>query len=162
MSDVLTSAQRKLNMSKIRGRDTKPEMVIRRGLHALGFRFRLHSRALPGRPDIVLPKYRAAVFVHGCFWHLHGCALSKMPTTRKTFWERKLLNNAQRDRNVVEQLRTVGWKVIIVWECALRGATRLDAKNVIGSTASAIRRSESGLLLQVEGQMQSTRIGAAR
>src|SRR4051812_8555177 len=111
MTDVLSPAQRRLNMSRIRGRDTKPEMVVRRGLHALGLRFRLHDRALPGRPDLVLAKFGAAVFVHGCFWHSHGCSLSKLPQTRPDFWREKLRRNAARDRKAVESLLTAGWRV---------------------------------------------------
>lgn len=121
MTDVLTPEQRRLNMSRIRGRDTKPEMLIRHGLHALGLRYRLHDRRLPGCPDLVFARHRAVVFVHGCFWHAHGCALSKLPATRREFWREKLRNNSARDRRAVEALRAAGWRVLVVWECAIRG-----------------------------------------
>lgn len=131
MADVLKPEQRRLNMSRIRGRDTKPEMIIRRGLHRLGFRFRLHTRELPGRPDLVLPKYRCAIFVHGCFWHDHGCALCKRPTTRPEFWDAKLRRNKERDASAVRALLAVEWKTLIVWECALRGPNRLSLDEVL-------------------------------
>ena len=106
--DVLTPAQRKLNMSHVRGRDTKPEMVIRQGLHARGFRYRLHDKTLPGRPDLVFAKYRTVVFVHGCFWHAHGCSRSKLPATRRRFWKEKLEGNAARDQRAVAALQACG------------------------------------------------------
>src|SRR5688500_15378413 len=105
MVDVLSSAQRRLNMSRIRGRDTKPELIVRRGLHARGLRFRLHDRKLIGCPDLVFAKHQAAVFVHGCFWHAHGCGLSKLPATRTDFWRAKLSGNAARDMRATEVLQ---------------------------------------------------------
>lgn len=125
MTDVLTAEQRQLNMSRIRGRDTKPEMLVRRALHARGLRYRLHDRKLPGRPDLVFARYRATVFVHGCFWHMHGCALSKLPATRQEFWRTKLARNATRDREAIDALEAAGWRVMVIWECALRGRSRL-------------------------------------
>lgn len=126
MADRLSSEQRSRNMSGIRGKDTKPEMLVRRCLHALGFRFRLHRQDLPGKPDIVLPKHRAAIFVHGCFWHGHGCHLFHWPATRAEFWEAKLTRNMERDRETVARLKAKGWRVFAVWECALRGPARLS------------------------------------
>jgi DNA mismatch endonuclease (patch repair protein) len=131
MVDVLTPEQRRLNMSRIRGRDTKPEMIIRRGLHACGLRYRLHERDLPGRPDLVFPKFRAAVFVHGCFWHSHGCGLSKLPATRQDFWKKKLDSNAARDRAAINALCSLGWRVLVVWECALRGPRRMHLDDAV-------------------------------
>jgi len=105
-------------MSGIRGRDTKPELAVRRYLHARGFRFRLHVRELPGRPDIVLPRHRTAVFVHGCFWHRHaGCRFAYTPKSRQEFWLPKLEGNAARDARNEERLRDLGWRVELVWEC---------------------------------------------
>lgn len=124
MADVLTPEQRQLNMSRIQGKNTKPEMLIRRGLHARGLRYRLHDRSLPGRPDLVFKKYYTAVFIHGCFWHAHGCAMSKIPATRQDFWEAKLAANAARDRKAIDTLQSKGWRVLIIWECALRGPQR--------------------------------------
>lgn len=131
MADVLTPAQRHLNMSRIRGRDTKPEMIIRRGLHALGFRYRLHDRSLPGRPDMVLPRYRAVIFVNGCFWHGHNCSLFKIPGTNKIFWEDKINTNKERDARAVEHLISLQWRVLLVWECSLRGRSKLKEDDVI-------------------------------
>lgn len=146
MGDVLTPQQRQLNMSRIRGKDTKPEMVIRRGLHARGFRYRLHDRTLPGRPDLVFPKYHAAVFIHGCFWHAHGCALSKPPATRQDFWQTKLSANEARDRRAVSALLADGWRVLVIWECALRGRLRQKEAMVLDRAAAFIADAGAHLL----------------
>lgn len=108
-------------MAGIRGRDTEPELALRRALHRQGFRFRLHTRELPGRPDLVLPRWRAAVLVHGCFWHRHtGCRYATVPATRPEFWSAKFAGNVERDKRNHETLLTAGWRVATVWECALR------------------------------------------
>lgn len=146
MADVLTPEQRQLNMSRIKGKDTKPEMLIRRGLHARGLRYRLHDRSLPGRPDLVFPKYRTAVFIHGCFWHAHGCALSKLPATRQDFWQTKLAANAARDRKAVDALQTAGWRVLVIWECALRGSGRLPEDGVLDGAAHFVRNGARAVL----------------
>lgn len=112
-------------MAGIRGRNTKPELAIRSALHRRGFRFRLHGRALSGKPDLVLPKYRAVIFVHGCFWHGHDCHLFKWPKTREEFWRDKIASNAARDRKQVLALREAAWRVAVIRECALKGRTRL-------------------------------------
>lgn len=122
MADVVDSATRSRMMSGIRGRNTKPEILIRSLLHRQGFRFRLHVRDLPGKPDIVLPRYHAVVFVHGCFWHGHDCPLFKWPTTRPEFWREKIGRNRANDHKATEALVADGWRVGIVWECAIRGA----------------------------------------
>lgn len=120
MADPLTTARRSWNMSRIRGRNTKPEVKLRSLLHRAGFRFRLHDRKLPGRPDIVLPKHRAVVLVHGCFWHRHeGCSNATTPTTRREFWQAKFDGNVERDRVVEKRLVALGWRVFTVWECDL-------------------------------------------
>ena len=114
-------------MSRIRSSGTKPEIAVRRALHALGFRFRLHRRELPGKPDIVLPKYRLAIFVHGCFWHQHaGCRLASRPKTRGDYWEPKLAANVARDARHAAALGALGWRVATVWECHTRDAKRLE------------------------------------
>ena len=115
-------------MSGIRGRDTRPEMVVRQAIFAAGFRYRLHRRDLPGAPDVVLGGRKVAVFVHGCFWHRHkGCRYAKLPTTRTDFWKAKLEGNVERDSRAVESLQAMGWRVLIVWECAIRDReTRLN------------------------------------
>ena len=105
-------------MARIKGKNTKPELIVRRILHALGYRFRLHRGDFPGRPDIVLPKYRTAIFVHGCFWHRHSeCSKASMPKTRTEFWQDKFAMNVARDQRNVEALKAAGWHVLIVWEC---------------------------------------------
>jgi DNA mismatch endonuclease (patch repair protein) len=129
--DRLSREHRSWNMSRIRGRNTAPERAVRSLLHRLGYRFRLHSRKLPGRPDVVLPKYSSVVLVHGCFWHRHsGCQLAYTPKSRIRFWSRKFAGNVARDLRNAEALHRAGWRVIVVWECELRNtitlARRLD------------------------------------
>ena len=131
MVDVLTTEQRRLNMSRVRGRDTKPEMIVRRGLHARGLRFRLHCKDLPGQPDLVFPKYRTAVFVHGCFWHAHDCPMFKWPQTREEFWREKISKNLERDKRTISRLKDQGWRVLTVWECALKGPGRCPLDDVL-------------------------------
>lgn len=118
-------------MSGIRGKDTTPELAIRKALHASGFRFRLHPKTVPGKPDLVLPKYRAAVFVHGCFWHGHDCPFFKVPDTRRDFWLAKIERNRARDHEVREQLAQAGWRRLVIWECALRGRNRLGLEPTV-------------------------------
>jgi DNA mismatch endonuclease (patch repair protein) len=120
-------------MSRIRGRDTAPEMLIRRGLHARGLRFRLHDRRLPGTPDLVFGPRRAVVFVHGCFWHGHDCPFGVRPRTNAGFWAEKIERNRARDAVAETRLRDQGWRVATVWECALRGRTRQPVEDVLGS-----------------------------
>ena len=113
-------------MSRIRGRDTGPERIVRSMLHCMGYRFRLNRADLPGKPDIVLPKYGTVVFVHGCFWHRHrGCRYAYTPKSRVTFWQRKFRRNIERDREVRRKLRALGWWVLVVWECELSKPERL-------------------------------------
>ena len=132
MVDVADSATRSRMMSGIRGRNTKPEILIRSLLHRQGFRFRLHVRDMPGKPDIVLPRYRAVVFVHGCFWHGHNCPLFKLPGTRPDFWSEKIERNQNNDNRAKAALLADGWRVGVIWECALRGA----GKNIEGVAQS--------------------------
>lgn len=146
MVDVLTPDQRQRNMSRIKGKDTKPEMLVRRGLHARGLRYRLHDRLLPGRPDLVFSAHHAAVFVHGCFWHHHGCLLSKLPATRQDFWLAKLSANAARDRLAIEALHAKGWRVLVIWECSLRGPLRWPLEAVLERAADFIRYADLPLL----------------
>jgi DNA mismatch endonuclease (patch repair protein) len=124
MVDIVDAATRSRMMSGIRGRNTKPEILIRSLLHRRGFRFRLNARDLAGRPDIVLPRYRAVIFVHGCFWHGHDCHLFKWPQTRPEFWRDKIGRNRANDAKAQAALLEAGWRVATVWECALRGANR--------------------------------------
>lgn len=121
MTDVHNSAQRSYNMSRIQGRDTKPEMRARKLLHAMGFRYRLHVKDLPGKPDLVFPAAKAVLFVHGCFWHMHRCRYGKpVPATNKTFWAEKRRSNVDRDKRNRRQLREAGWSVFEIWECHTR------------------------------------------
>jgi DNA mismatch endonuclease, patch repair protein len=125
--DSLTAAQRSARMARIRGRDTKPELVVRKLLFGLGYRYRVHVRSLPGNPDIAFPSRKKAIFVHGCFWHQHGCGKYKQPASRLDFWLPKLDQNVRRDRRKLRQLNRAGWRYRIVWECQLRdeeGLTR--------------------------------------
>lgn len=126
MADVVDAATRSRMMAGIQSKNTKPETLIRKALHARGFRYSLHPKRLPGKPDIVMPKWRVIIFVHGCFWHRHGCSLSKMPTTNVDFWESKLAGNQRRDSLVKQQLAEAGWRVATVWECATRGKTAVN------------------------------------
>ena len=123
-------------MAGIGPANTKPEMMIRRGLHALGYRYRLHVRGLPGKPDLVFPGRRAAIFVHGCFWHGHDCALFRWPATREEFWRSKIAGNIVRDQKVAAQLIDQGWRVLDVWECSLKGRERLPIEDVLARCAS--------------------------
>ncbi len=123
MTDVVSPNVRSRMMSGIKGKNTQPEILVRRLLFASGYRFRLHRRDLPGTPDIAMPGRKIAIFVHGCFWHFHhGCRFAKMPATRPDFWETKLEANVARDRRAVEKLKALGWRVLCVWECAMRDA----------------------------------------
>ena len=131
MPDIVTPDVRSRMMSCIRGKDTKPEMILRRGLHKLGFRYRLHDRRLPGKPDMVFPRYRAVIFVHGCFWHGHSCHLFKWPSTREEFWYNKINRNKEVDLKNKCHLQKLGWRIGIVWECSLKGKYRMNSEEVI-------------------------------
>lgn len=138
MIDIVAPEVRSRMMASIRARDTKPEMLVRRHLHGLGFRYRLSPRDMPGKPDLVLPRYRAVVFVHGCFWHGHdGCRFATVPSTRTEFWTAKISENKRRDAVSEDKLRALGWRIAIIWECALRsnesGAMQRAADFVVSS-----------------------------
>jgi DNA mismatch endonuclease, patch repair protein len=139
MADVHTPEQRSFNMSRIRGRDTKPELALRRGLHALGFRYCLHRRDLPGSPDLAFPARRKVVFVHGCFWHGHNCPMGRLPSSRVGFWHTKIETNKHRDRRATDALAAAGWQVIVVWECAIRGPGRLAKQGVLTRCAELLQ-----------------------
>ena len=125
MMDRLTPEQRSLLMSRVRGRDTKPEMTVRKLLHALGFRFRLHRRDLPGTPDVVLPRWKAIILVNGCFFHGHQCPSFRLPSSNREFWQEKIRRNRERDALTAAALLSREWRVLTVWECALRGPPRI-------------------------------------
>ena len=126
MADTLSPQKRSRLMSRIRGKNTKPELLVRSLLHSMGYRFRLHRRDLPGNPDIVLPRHGVCIFVHGCFWHLHSkCKDARIPKTRTAWWRKKLEGNATRDKRQAAALRRLGWRVITVWECQTEKPARL-------------------------------------
>jgi DNA mismatch endonuclease (patch repair protein) len=127
MADVHEPEVRSYNMSRIQAKDTKPEMLVRKFLHSNGFRYRLHVKDLPGKPDLVLPKYNSVIFVHGCFWHAHaGCEYFTIPKTRTNWWKEKLYGNKERDEKNIEKLKEDGWNVIVVWECELKPNKRKE------------------------------------
>lgn len=143
MADRSIPAQRSLNMSRIRRGDTEAEMLLRRALHSLGFRYALHKKDLPGSPDIALTKYRTAIFVHGCFWHGHKCHRAKIPSTRTDFWTKKIEGNRARDERVERMLTMLGWRVIVVWECALRGSRRIGPLEAANRCAMLLNSNEA-------------------
>ncbi|HAT1956914.1 TPA: DNA mismatch endonuclease Vsr [Legionella pneumophila] len=126
MPDIVEKAKRSEMMSGIRSKNTKPELIVRKELFAKGLRYRLHLKNIPGKPDIIFKKYKAVIFIHGCFWHCHDCHLFKWPQTRQDFWHNKILSNKQRDINNRALLEKEGWRVAVVWECALKGKSKLD------------------------------------
>ncbi|NIJ20737.1 DNA mismatch endonuclease (patch repair protein) [Sphingomonas naasensis] len=138
MADIVSAAVRSRMMAGIKGKNTNPELLLRKGLHARGFRFRLHDSALPGKPDIVLPRHRAVIFAHGCFWHGHDCHLFKWPTTREDFWRAKIARNQEVDAKAEAALLKTDWRYALVWECALKGRTRLPIEEVLEQLADWI------------------------
>jgi DNA mismatch endonuclease (patch repair protein) len=144
MADIVSPEKRSRMMAGIGPKNTRPEMIIRKELHARGYRYRLHVTDLPGKPDLVFPKYHAVIFVHGCFWHGHGCRLFKWPSTRTRFWQDKIENNRHNDRKVIKRLSSEGWRVCIVWECALRG--RGKKPEILGDRIAGWLHNEEPLL----------------
>lgn len=140
-------------MSGIRGKNTKPELLIRKGLHASGFRYRLHDRRLPGSPDLVFRRWNAVIFVHGCFWHGHACHLFRLPSTRPEFWSDKIRANRQRDRLAIDGLKAAGWRVATIWECALKGRTRRSPEEVIATTTAWLANGRGDL--EVTGEVRT-------
>lgn len=129
MTDVFTKKKRSWIMSRVKGRDTKPEILVRSFVHRMGFRFRIHRRDMPGNPDIVLPQHSKVIFMHGCFWHGHKrCPRSKRPTTNEGFWNKKLDRNIERDKRFRRKLRSMGWKALVVWQCETRKPEKLIGK----------------------------------
>jgi len=135
-------------MRAIRNKNTQPEVRLRKALHAKGFRFRLYVRTLPGTPDIVLPKYHAAIFVHGCFWHGHGCHLFKWPKTNVDFWKKKITRNCEVDADVEKELEALGWRYAVVWECALKGKARKNLEDSADRLEKWLRSSSLSLIIE--------------
>jgi DNA mismatch endonuclease, patch repair protein len=132
--DIVDSKTRSRMMSRIRGRDTIPELRLRKALHKLGYRYRLNARELPGHPDLVFPKFRAIVLVHGCFWHRHrGCRFATSPASNVSFWQQKFDKNLSRDARVLSELRALGWRVAIIWECVLEGSAATASVDSVAS-----------------------------
>jgi DNA mismatch endonuclease (patch repair protein) len=148
MPDVHDTATRSRNMAAITGRDTKPELIIRKALHARGFRYRLHVKDLPGRPDMVFPRYRAALFVNGCFWHGHDCDLFRWPRTREDFWRNKISANVRRDGANHGRLEEAEWRVGVVWECALKGPARMEGSLLTDSVSNWLTSATPKLTLR--------------
>ena len=147
MTDIYEPRKRSEIMSRIRGRGTKPEVIVRRIAHRLGFRFRLHRKDLPGRPDMVFPRHRAVIMVHGCFWHRHpGCKHASAPKTRESFWKNKLEDNVARDRRNETALRDLGWRVLVIWECETK-----DSETVADRIESFLRQEDAKRKEESEG-----------
>lgn len=143
MADIVTPAKRSEMMSGIKGKNTKPEIYVRKLLFSLGYRYRLGRKDLPGKPDIVLPKYNAAIFVHGCFWHGHErCHLFRMPKSRQDFWDKKISGNIIRDETSIARLQESEWRVCVVWECAIKGAWRMPTEELAGILSGWLRSDE--------------------
>lgn len=148
MVDIVNSVTRSRMMAGIKSKNTKPELTIRSLLHCRGFRFRLHVKKLPGKPDIVLPKYHSVIFIHGCFWHGHeNCRLFKLPDTRREFWQEKILRNRSNDVRAINLLRALGWRVCIIWECKIRASKR-DLTQMADLISDFLKGEESFLELR--------------
>lgn len=149
MPDIVSAATRSRMMAGIRSTDTRPELAIRKALHANGFRYRLHARNVPGRPDMAFPRYRAALFVNGCFWHGHDCHLFRLPGTRTDFWTAKIERNRQRDAKVRQQLLDNAWRTLTIWECAIKGRETLGLPHVVARASAWLRTSHE--ILEIRG-----------
>lgn len=124
--DRISPERRSANMARIRGKNTRPELLVRSTLHRLGYRFRLHGKDLPGKPDVILPRFRTVILVHGCYWHRHpGCRLATLPQTNVSFWETKFVKNVDRDQRVTKDLEDLGWRVVVIWECETKNPDEL-------------------------------------
>jgi len=147
VADVHDSATRSRNMAAIRNRDTKPELLIRRALHQKGFRYTLNNAGLPGKPDLVFKRFKAVLFVHGCFWHQHECHLFKWPASRQDFWRDKISKNRRNDQKACQRLQTQGWRVCTVWECSLRGKQRKKIADIVDEIGEWLLSSEESLII---------------
>lgn len=148
--DVVSREKRSSMMSGIRSKDTKPEMKIRKALYSRGYRYRLHSSKIQGKPDIIMRKYNAVIFIHGCFWHGHNCKLFRLPKTRTAFWENKINTNRERDRKVVSILQKDGWRIAVIWECSMRGKGKMDFEDIMDRLTEWIESDRRTLTLTGE------------
>ncbi|WP_183734712.1 very short patch repair endonuclease [Rhizobium sp. BK275] len=146
----MTDFKRSVLMSRVRQKDTGPELVLRKYLHAAGLRYVLHNRSLPGTPDLIFPRFKAVIFVHGCFWHAHGCRRATIPASRQDFWTSKFLRNKFRDVEDINSLQNLGWRVCIVWECALKGKSKVNPDLLVSDIVGWLKQDVR--FLQVEGR----------
>ncbi len=145
MSDIVDKETRSRMMAGIKGKNTKPELVIRKAIFNRGFRYRIHEKKLPGKPDIVLKKYKAVIFIHGCFWHKHNCHLFKWPKSNPNFWKKKISTNKKNDLQNINKLIESGWRITIIWECSLKGKGKPDFEELITKLCDWIESSEERL-----------------
>lgn len=143
MNDLVFKEARSKNMAAIKGRNTKPEMLVRRRLHQAGFRYRLHAAELPGKPDLVFPKYKAVICIQGCFWHQHQCEMFHWPKSRTEWWRQKISANRAHDEAMQDKLRELGWRVLLVWECALKGKARYNPEQLLELISAWLRGGNS-------------------
>lgn len=139
MTDVFNKSKRSRIMALVKGKDTKPEINIRKALFSRGFRYRLHDRKLFGSPDLIFPRYKAIIFIHGCFWHNHGCRNGRLPASNVDFWEKKLTQNSLRDQKNIAKLKKLGWKVLIIWSCSLKGKNKVPSEIFLEETINWIK-----------------------
>lgn len=144
--DNITVLRRSENMRRIRSKNTMPEIMVRKGLHARGYRYKLHVNDLPGKPDLVFPKYSAVIFINGCFWHGHNCHLFRLPKSNVDFWENKISRNKELDEQHLNQLAAMGWRVGIVWECSLKGKTKIVFESLLDAIESWLKQSDDSEL----------------
>lgn len=154
MTDTVSAKKRSEVMSRVGSKDTKPELLIRKGLHARGFRYRLHVNNLPGKPDMVFPRYKSVIQINGCFWHGHSCPRCRMPNSNSEYWNRKIARNRERDISNRRSLTDEGWRVLTIWECALTGKWKLDLDQVIALTSEWLRSTK--LIGEIEGSALDT------
>lgn len=147
-------------MSGIRGKDTQPELIIRKTLHRAGFRYRLHDKSLPSKPDLVFPRYRAVIFVHGCFWHGHDCHLFRWPGTRQDFWEQKITRNREKDKDSSAKLAHWGWRVLTIWECAIKGKERRNPQAIAEFAGRFLRGQQT--VAEIRGASYEQKAGESR
>lgn len=154
MVDTVDIQTRSRTMAAIKGKNTKPEILLRKAIHARGYRYRLHVINLPGKPDMVFPKYVAVIFMHGCFWHGHDCHIFKMPKSNVDFWKSKISRNKERDIEVEKKLISMGWRVGVIWECALQGKTRINFDDLLELIEAWLHSKDNKLTLH--GLLQDT------
>lgn len=150
--DIVNTETRRRMMAGIRAKDTKPELTVRRALHARGLRYRLHPAGVLGKPDLAFPRHRALIFVHGCFWHGHNCRYFKIPKTRTDFWIEKISQNQHRDARVMDELQRDGWRILIIWECSVRAFVRSPANPLIDNVIEWLLNSQTSMQINEEGE----------